>query len=90
MLSGRVQKLIARFTTEACERLEASGVTLPDSAELFLDLEDLEDEEEGEETCKYWFVDHASQTIFWAEETDVEDLNMLRIVSESHLREFLT
>ncbi|EGN92905.1 hypothetical protein SERLA73DRAFT_156742 [Serpula lacrymans var. lacrymans S7.3] len=56
------------------------NIELPDSAELFLQLEDTQ-----ENSCSYYFVDHASRTEFWIDKMDTESLDMDPVVSASHL-----
>ena len=57
-------------------------MTLPDDYEIFLTVAT---EDDG---CKYYFVDHTTQTVFWLEEIDPErhDLELPPVCSVAHMR----
>ena len=79
MHSEDVREKILRFAVVVCKTLESKEVTLPDSAELYLIPSDSDD------TCLYYFVDHASHSVFWLDEVDVYQLDLPEVISESHL-----
>jgi hypothetical protein len=69
---------ICAWANEVERQATNKGFVLTDSVELFLQLDD--------EDCNYYFVDHATQTIFWLEEYETSDLGLHPVVSSSHLK----
>jgi hypothetical protein len=55
--------------------------SLPPFAELFLQLD-----EDDENTCGYYFVDHATKSEFWLKDVTSEDVDIGDSVSEAQLR----
>ncbi|KAH9947504.1 hypothetical protein B0H21DRAFT_738308 [Amylocystis lapponica] len=80
MYSRAVQEKIVHWTGVINELLFERHISLPDTAELFVELDD------ATESCLYYFVDHAAQTEFWLEELSTEFLDLPPAISESHLR----
>ncbi|EJF57928.1 hypothetical protein BD309DRAFT_990653 [Dichomitus squalens] len=79
MHSETVREQVLRFAVIICKTLESKDITLPDSAELYL-----MPSEDGD-TCRYYFVDHASHALFWLDEVDIYQLDLPEVISESHL-----
>lgn len=50
------------------------------NTELYIRAED-----SSNNTCGYYFIDHSTQTEFWVEPIDPEDLGILLVCSQSHL-----
>ncbi|KAI0631097.1 hypothetical protein C8Q77DRAFT_1062486 [Trametes polyzona] len=75
-----IQQKVLSFAAVVAKVLDAKHISLPDSAEVYLWPSDIEDE------CHYYVVDHTSQTMFWFEEVDLDQLCIPDVVSESHLR----
>lgn len=80
MYSSTVQEKVAHWTQVISDVLVQNHIRLPDSAELFVELDDATD------SCLYYFVDHAAQTEFWIEELPTDFLDLPAVVSDSHLR----
>ncbi|CCM03273.1 uncharacterized protein FIBRA_05401 [Fibroporia radiculosa] len=72
----KIQYWIAIFN----DRLTASAVQLPESTELFLELDD------AAESCLYYLVDYNTRVEFWIEKVSAEDLNLPPAASDSHMR----
>ena len=79
MHSEAVREKILRFAVVVCKTLESKEVTLPGSVELYLVPSDSDD------TCLYYFADHAPHSVFWLDEVDVYQLDLPEVISESHL-----
>ena len=80
MYSSSVQEKIAHWIAVISDLLVARRIALPETAELFVELDDDSD------SCFYYFVDHAAQTEFWIEELPTDFLGLPEVVSDSHLR----
>jgi len=74
-----VQDKISYWIEQFNRRLAASATHLPESAELFLELEEAD-------TCLYYLVDYDARVEFWIEELDTEVLGLSPAVSDSHRR----
>ncbi|OCH87220.1 hypothetical protein OBBRIDRAFT_796399 [Obba rivulosa] len=75
-----IQDRIEYWTREVNTRLAERKIGLPESAELFLELDEYSD------SCFYYLVDHAFRVIFWLEPTTTTMLYLMPSVSLSHLR----
>lgn len=84
MHTPAVQERILRFVDILNKTIEAKGIVLPESVECALKPDDDQD------VCFYYFVDHASHTLFWLKEVSSEAVSLPHCVSESHLRESLS
>ncbi|KZT02690.1 uncharacterized protein LAESUDRAFT_815120 [Laetiporus sulphureus 93-53] len=60
------------------------GFTLPATCELYLHVE------EGRQGCRYYLVDHDTQTEFWLQEVQSESLNLPDATSIEHLKHVLS
>jgi hypothetical protein len=60
--------------------LSHKGTTIGENVELLLQLDD-----EYPDSCAYYFVDHATRSVFWLHEVSTEDLNLYPVTSKSHL-----
>jgi len=82
------QPNISSRITRWAERLEilikTDELVLPEDYEIFITVAA---EDDG---CKYYFVDHATRTVFWLEEIDPErhDLELAQVCSIAHMRTF--
>jgi hypothetical protein len=56
------------------------GITIGKDVELLLQLDD-----EDPDSCAYYFVDHATLSVFWLHEVSTQDLNLYPVTSKSHL-----
>lgn len=66
------------FWSETIERLlQKNEIVLSAQTELFLQIEDND--------CAYYFIDHTARTEFWLDVVSTDDLNMLPVVSPTHL-----
>ncbi|KAI0676467.1 hypothetical protein C8Q78DRAFT_961205 [Trametes maxima] len=79
--SSDVQQRILHFASLLQEVCEAAQITLPQSAEVYLCPSS-----EAEDECWYYIADHASHTVSWLEEVDLDELRIQDVMSESHLR----
>ena len=79
MYSESIKEKVLHFVAIVCKTMEEKNVTVPDSAELYLNPSETKD------SCEYYFVDHASHAVFWLEDVDVYEMDMWQVVSESHL-----
>ncbi|KAG6906814.1 hypothetical protein DXG01_011998 [Tephrocybe rancida] len=57
---------------------ESLDIVLSNDVELFLQIE--------ENDCAYYFVDHQSQTTFWLDTLDTDEIGIPPVASPSHLR----
>ncbi|TBU35274.1 hypothetical protein BD311DRAFT_829155 [Dichomitus squalens] len=73
---------ISAWITRLDTLIETDGMALPDDYEIFLSVATDDD------GCKYYFVDHTTQTVFWIEEIDPErhELELPPVCSVAHLR----
>ncbi|KAJ3491301.1 hypothetical protein NLI96_g803 [Meripilus lineatus] len=76
--SPKIQSQIQGAVTAFDRLVSDAKVTLTESTEVFLELED--------DDCLYYIADHASRTVFWVHPTNTEDLSLRAVVSDSHLR----
>jgi hypothetical protein len=63
------------------EVLVHKGITIGKDVELLLQLDD-----EDPDSCAYYFVDHATLSVFWLHEVSTQDLNLYPVTSKSHLK----
>jgi len=76
-----VGEQICAWAREVEKQAADKGFVLTDCVELFLQLED--------EDCNYYFVDRATQTLFWLEKYETSELGLHPVVSSSHLKSVL-
>ena len=79
MYSEVAREHVLRCAITVFKTLESKNILLPESAEVYLMPLDYDD------ACMYYFVDHASRSLFWLEEIEVADLGLVEVISESHL-----
>lgn len=80
LYSPEVQEKISYWIQRINDLLLGNKISLPETVELFLELDDTTD------SCLYYFVDHATRTEFWLEETPMDLLGLPLVVSDSHLQ----
>ncbi|KDR80108.1 hypothetical protein GALMADRAFT_242345 [Galerina marginata CBS 339.88] len=78
LYTPEVGEQICAWAHEVEKQAADKSFVLTDSVELFLQLED--------DDCNYYFVDRATQTLFWLEEYETSDLGLHPVVSPSHLK----
>ncbi|OCH85542.1 hypothetical protein OBBRIDRAFT_798038 [Obba rivulosa] len=78
--SPEIQQRIEHWIQEVHARIAEQKISLPESAELFLQLG------EHPDSCSYYLVDHATRVIFWLEPTTTSALYLMPSVSLAHLR----
>ncbi|KAI0681759.1 hypothetical protein C8T65DRAFT_754783 [Cerioporus squamosus] len=71
------QEKILRLAQLACKVAEARNIVLPETSELYLEPSKTLD------CCYYYFVDHATQSVFWLEERNSESFGFEEVVSET-------
>ncbi|TFK88156.1 hypothetical protein K466DRAFT_85636 [Polyporus arcularius HHB13444] len=71
------QEKVVRFAELACKIAEARNIVLPETSELYLEPAKTED------SAYYYFVDHATQTVFWLDEHNSESFGLDDVVSET-------
>lgn len=82
LLRPNVQELIEHWTQHVVALIQSTETKIPNTAELFLNATSMEQ-------CLYYFVDHATKTIFWLEDVDTcEILREAYVESETHLRKY--
>lgn len=77
-----VYNLLSKGIAHFLKMVDALQTPLPESSELYIRAE-LEDER-----CSYYIVDHDSQTEFWLQQAESDDLGFYRVASETHLGMF--
>ncbi len=75
--SPEIQAKFQILTGNLTIAIQNAKVTLPESVEVFLELEG--------DRCLYYMVDHATRSIFWLHSTATDDLSLRPVVSQSHL-----
>ncbi|KAI0825103.1 hypothetical protein BC628DRAFT_1321119 [Trametes gibbosa] len=77
--------ILLRWATHLEAQIKALDLTLPEEYEAYLKVD-----EEGK-TCRYYFVDHLNQTVFWLEDIDPSrhDIGLLPACSVAHTRYLL-
>jgi hypothetical protein len=74
-------KKVLSWASSVEEALRTKGVTPSAMTELFLEpREDLK-------SCGYYLVDHATRIEFWVDKVSTETLDIIPVVSASHLSE---
>ena len=63
--------------------LAAQHMIPPLSSELFLELD------EETDSCRYYFVDHATRRLFWLDGGRTDELDLPQVSSDDHLSELL-
>ncbi|KAI1797910.1 hypothetical protein LXA43DRAFT_273873 [Ganoderma leucocontextum] len=78
-----ISSRIARWAQKMNILIETDELVLPDDYEIFVTVA-AEDADES----KHYFVDHATQTVFWLEEIDPErhDLEIAQVCGIAHMR----
>lgn len=76
-----VYNLLSRGITHFWKMSHALQTPLSSSCELYIRAES------DDECCSYYVVDHDSQTEFWLQQAESEDLGFYRVASETHLGE---
>ncbi|KAI0823002.1 hypothetical protein BC628DRAFT_1421386 [Trametes gibbosa] len=76
----QVQERMLLFAAEVAKVMDAKQIILPDTAEVYLYPSNTE------EVCHYFVADHATRTLSWFEEVDLDELCIPDVVSDSHLR----
>jgi hypothetical protein len=71
---------ISNWAKQIEDTLLQKGVPLSNSVELFLQFDGSD--------CAYYLVDHATRTEFWLDDLETEHLNILPVVSISHLSQY--
>jgi hypothetical protein len=61
--------------------LAEKGITIGDDVELLLQLDD-----QDANCCQYYFINHATRSIFWLHEVSTQDFNLGPVASKSHLK----
>ena len=84
LYSKDVQEQLGSWIDLISNVLKQREIQLADTVELYLELEDTT------KSCLYYFVDHATRSVFWLDEHSTEDLYMRPIVSDSHLSMYRT
>ncbi|KAI1786741.1 hypothetical protein LXA43DRAFT_1184989 [Ganoderma leucocontextum] len=79
MYSETVREQVLRCAVTIFKTLESKNILLPETAELYLMPLEYDD------VCLYYFVDHASRTLFWLDEIEVCELGLMEVISETHL-----
>ncbi|KAI0735138.1 hypothetical protein C8Q76DRAFT_791712 [Earliella scabrosa] len=66
-------------------RIKAEGLRMPDDAECYIAADPEHDR------CKYYFVDHTMQTVFWLEDIDPErhDIHLSPVCSVAQMKHLL-
>jgi hypothetical protein len=75
-----VMEKITYWSEGMQEVLAHRGITIGGDVELLLQLDD-----EDPDSCAYYFVDHATRSVFWLHEVSTQDLNLYPVTSKSHL-----
>lgn len=73
-------KQIIRWMLAIEDLARSMGTNLSPSIEIFLQLD-----EDDEDRCSYYLVDHSSCSVFWLHETSSETLGIPGSTSYSHL-----
>ncbi|KAL7277323.1 hypothetical protein ACG7TL_009180 [Trametes sanguinea] len=79
MHNPKTLERVMRFSVTLLKVLDAAQVILPTTIEVYL-------LPYSEEECGYYLTDHASHTVSWLEEVDLDQLAIADVVSDSHLR----
>lgn len=70
---------IAYWSSHIEDQLVSKNMVVSDATELFLTLDGVD--------CMYYFVDHNTRTEFWMDQYETDDLNLVPVMSDSHLSE---
>lgn len=72
-----LQEKVLRLAQLAVKVAEARNIKLPETSELYLEPHSSND------SCYYYFVDHATQCVFWLDEHKSEDFYFEKVVSDT-------
>ena len=72
-----LQEKVLRLAQLAVKVAEARNIKLPETSELYLEPHSSND------SCYYYFVDHATQCVFWLDEHQSEDFYFEKVVSDT-------
>lgn len=81
MYTPEIGEKTCGWAAEAEKQFGDKGFILTDSIELYLQVDD--------EDCNYYFIDRATQTVFWLEEYETSELGLHPVISPSHLSQFV-
>jgi hypothetical protein len=73
---------VISYASQFFRLIKEQDIILPQTYELCLELDPLEDPEPG---CTYYLVDHANRTEFWIKETTTDTLDIAPVTSTAHL-----
>ena len=73
------EEQILDYVKLANKELQRRGITIPPQCELVLELAG------DQNSCNYYFVDHAAKRLFWLTDVHAELLGMPQAKSQSHL-----